>query len=414
MTHVSRISSEPRARSATLPAGRPGRAARRPLGLVAGAAGLAAVAALLLWSGRTAAPPPPAPPPPHVTVAAPLRQAVAPNATFLGQFSAVDQVELRAQVGGTLTAIGFRDGQIVHRGDLLFTIDPRPYQVRLAQATAQLQTAGARQVLTGVQLWRARQLKRTDYGTAETVDQRAADDRSAAASIDAGKAAVADAALDLEFSRITAPFTGKVGAHQVSVGGLVAGSRGGTSPTTLLTTLVSLDPIYLDFDMSEAEYIAYRRTHPEGAAAGDAAISLDGDGQFSRHGTLDFIDNAVNRGSGTIHARVTVPNPDLSLTPGEFARLRVVLGKPAPVLLVPATSIVPDQSRELVMTVGADGRVLPKPVTTGPLYRGLREIRAGLAPNDRVIVDGLMLARPGSPVQPQPGTIQPASDIVSE
>ncbi len=383
--------------------------------MIAGGAAFAAVAAVvLLWSGRPASPPPAAPPPPRVTIAAPLREAVAPQGSFLGQFSAVDAVDLRAPVGGPQLSIGVRAGPIVHHGDTLFTIDPRPYQVRLAQATAQWQTAQARQALTGVELWRARQLKRSDFGSAETVDQRAADEHSAQAAIDTAKAALSDAALDLEFARITAPFSGRIGAHLVSVGGLVAGSRGATSPTTLLATLVSLDPIYLDFDMSEADYIAYRHTHPVGAPAGEVAVSLDGDGNFTRHGTLDFIDNAVNRGSGTIHARATVPNPDLALTPGEFARLRVVLGRAAPVLLVPATAIVPDQSRELVMTVGPDGGVLPKPVETGPLYRGLRVIRAGLAPTDRVIIDGLMLARPGSKVAPVAGTITQPTDMASE
>lgn len=399
MTHVSRVVPGPESSPAVA------RPRRRVLSVALAAGAVAAVAAVVVLGNGGAPPPPAAPPPPQVTVAAPLAARIAPEAGFLGQFSAVDNVELRAQVGGILTSIGFRDGQIVHRGDLLFTIDPRPYQVRLAQATAQLQTASAKHTLTGVELWRARTLKRSDYGSAETVDQRDADERSAVAAIATAKAAVNDAALDLEFARVTAPFTGRIGAHLVSVGSLVAGSRGGTSPTTLLATLVSLDPIYLDFDMSEADYIAYRQFHPVGAPAGDVTVSLDGDAARTRRGTLDFIDNAVNRGSGTIHARATVPNPDLALTPGEFARLTVVLGPPAPVLLVPAAAIVPDQSRELVMVVGKDGRVEPRPVQTGALVHGLRVIRAGLAADDRVIVDGLMLARPGAPVTPVPGKI---------
>jgi multidrug efflux system membrane fusion protein len=218
-----------------------------------------------------------------------------------------------------------------------------------------------------------------------------------------------DARLDLEFSRVTAPFTGRIGAHLVSVGSLVSGSRGGTGPTTLLATIVSLDPIHLDFDMSEADYLAWRRGNPAGTGQtdGDVAISLDGDGHFDRHGTLDFIDNALNRGSGTIHARATVPNPDLSITPGEFARLRLVTGRPAPALLVPAAAVVPDQSDEMVMTVVADGTVVPKRVRTGDLYQGLRVIRDGLNPTDHVIIDGLTRARPGAKVTPVEGTVAP-------
>ncbi len=360
-----------------------------------------------LWrtgDNHVAAPPPP---PPPVTVSLPLQQTVQTTARFLGQFSAVDSVELRAQVGGTLTAIGFQDGQVVHKGDPLFVIDPRPFQIRLDEAVAQFQTAQAKDVLAQAELWRAQQLKRSDFGSAETVDERAADERSAQAAIENAKAAIADARLDLEFSRITAPFTGRIGAHLVSVGDLVSGSRGGTSPTTLLATIVSLDPIYLDFDMSESDYLAYQQAHHGAPPHDGVAIALDGDGHFDRRGTLDFVDNQVNRSSGTIHARATVPNPDLSITPGQFARLRVDLGHPMPALLVPAAAVIPDQSRQVVMTVAKGGTVVPKLVETGELYNGLRAIRSGLAPTDRVIIDGVVRARPGAKVTPVNGTIKP-------
>ncbi len=404
MTHIA--PPKPDKFERATPADAPVRARRWPWAVLALLALGGGALAITLRSGG-APPAHPSFPTPHVTVATSRQATVTPETTFLGQFSAVDSVELRAQVGGTLTSIGFRDGQIVHKGDLLFTIDPRPYQIRLAQANAQLDTAQARDALSGVELWRARQLKRSDYGTAESVDQRSADARSAAAAIAAAKAAVADAALDLEFSRITAPFTGKIGAHQVSVGSLVSGSRGGTSPTTLLATLVSLDPIYLDFDMSESDYAAFRRAHPVGSPTEPVAIALDGETGFPHRATLDFLDNAIDRASGTIHARATVPNPDLSLTPGEFARVRVATGAPFPALLVPPAAIVPDQSRQLVLTVGPDGTVIGKPVETGPLDHGLRVIRSGLAPTDRVIIDGLMLARPGAKVIAAPGRIGP-------
>ena len=376
------------------------------LALVGILATLAAVGGERVWrAGKHPAAPPP--PPPQVTVSLPLQRTVQATGRFLGQFSAVDSVELRAQVGGTLTAIGFQDGQIVHKGDLLFTIDPRPFQIRLDQGVAQFQTAQAKQTLSEAELWRAQQLKRTDFGSAETVDERAADQRSALAAIDTAKAAIMDARLDLEFSRITAPFDGRIGAHLVSVGSLVSGSRGGTSPTTLLATIVSLDPIHLDFDMSESDYLAYQEAHHGGTPHDDVIISLDGDGHFDRHGTLDFIDNAVNRSSGTIHARATVPNPDLTITPGQFARLRVALGHAAPVLLVPAAAVVPDQSRQIVMTMAADGTVVPKQVETGDLDHGLRVIRSGLSANDRAVIDGLVRVRPGIKVTPVNGAITP-------
>jgi RND family efflux transporter MFP subunit len=387
------------------------RRGRRVLGAGIVVAALLAAGGGLAWQhGReTVAHAAPAAPLP-VTVSLPLQETVAPTTGFLGQFSAVESVTLRAQVGGILTAISFQDGQIVHQGDLLFTIDPRPYQIALRQAVAQFQTAQAKHELAVAELWRARQLKQTDFGTAENVDERVADENSAQAAIETAKAAITNAQLDLEFSEIRAPFTGRIGTHLVSVGNLVSGSRGGTSATTPLATIVSLDPVYLDFDMSEADYLAYQRAHPDARQRpGDVAVSLNGDGRFDRKGSLDFIDNALDRGSGTIHARATVPNPDLAITPGQFARLRLVTGTPGPALLVPAAAIVPDQSQEMVMTVAADGTVVPKVVETGALYHGLRVIRSGLAPSDRVIIDGLVRARPGGKVTPVNGAIAPAA-----
>ena len=340
-------------------------------------------------------------------VSAPLRQTVQATSRLLGQFAAVDSVELRAQVGGTLAAIGFKDGQTVRAGDPLFAIDPRPCQIRLAAAVAPVQTAQAKQALTAAELWRAQQLKRTDYGSAETVDTRAADARGAQAAIQAANSAIQDAHLDLEFARITAPFAGRMGARLVSLGSLVSGSRGGTAQSTPLATIVSLDPIYLTFDMSEADYATYQKAHHDGPAASDVAISLYGDGHFDRHGTLDFIDNAVDRSSGTIRARAIVPNTDLAITPGQFARLRLSLGQPEPAMLVPASAVVPDQSRQVVMTVAPDGTVVPKPVEIGDLEQGLRVIRSGLAPADRIVIDGRVRVRPGGKVAPAAGEIKP-------
>jgi membrane fusion protein, multidrug efflux system len=342
-----------------------------------------------------------------VTVSQPLRRDVDIRVGFLGQFSAIDRVELRAQVGGTLTEIHFKDGQIVHKGDLLFVIDPRPYEIRLEQAKAALQTATARVALANNQLSRAQSLKRSEFATQETVDQRTSDQDSSQAAVEDAKARIRDAELDLEYCRVRAPFAGRIGARQVSIGSLVAGSRAATSPTTLLATLVSLDPLYLDFDMSESDFLTFSRERARisGPLANKVVIGLSDENSFSREGTLDFIDNALDRSSGTIHARATVPNPDLFMAPGQFARLRVAIAPPAPVYLLPDGAVVLDQSQRLVMTVGPDATVKPKIVTTGDLRGGLRVIQSGLEPSDRVIIDGLVHAIPGTKVAPQDGAI---------
>ena len=342
-----------------------------------------------------------------VTVSAPLVRELAPQMKFLGQFSATDRVELRAQVGGTLSQILFKDGEIAHKGDLLFVIDTRPYEIKLRQATSTLQSAKARLELSNVELWRAQQLKKTSFGTAEAVDQRQAEQDAAAASVGSAAQAVLDAQLDLEFCHVTAPFTGRMSNHLVSVGNLVSGSRAGSSPTTLLTTIVSLDPIYIDFDMSENDFITYQSelgNHASGG--GQVALHLGGEKRIYR-GTLDFIDNAVNRSSGTIHARATVANQDLSLVPGEFAEIELTAGMPTTALLIPSSAVVLDQSDHLVMTVASDGTVVPKQVQLGGRFGGLQIIRDGLAPTDEVIIDGLMHAQPGTRVVPEVGSFAP-------
>lgn len=348
---------------------------------------------------------------PQVVVSKPLERELDSSLGFLGQFSAVDSVELRAQVGGTLSGIHFKDGDIVHQGDLLFTIDPRPYEIRLAQATAQLETGSARLELARHELWRAQELKRTDFGTMQAVDQRTADLQTAQASIDEAQAQIRDARFDLEHCRITAPFTGRIGTHLVSVGNLIAGSRYATSPTTLLATLVSLDPIYFNFDMSESDFLTFSRDRAQlkGSLADKVKLALSDETQFTRRGKLDFVDNVLDRSSGTIHARATVPNPELFLTPGEFARVRLVVGAAAPTLLVPDTAVLPDQSEHLVMTVSTDGTVVPKQVEIGDIRGGLRVIRSGLTPNDQVIIDGIPYAKPGSKVAPEERAIRYAA-----
>jgi RND family efflux transporter MFP subunit len=376
------------------------------LGLVAG--GVIAGPRLLAPSAGPAAPASP----PNVAVSAPLQRDVDTRLQFLGQFSAVQHVELRAQVGGTLTQIGFKDGDIVHKGDLLFEIDPTPYQIKMSEAAAQLASARARLDLANRESMRASTLAQKGAGSVQTSDQRAAEQRAARAAVDQAEAQVRDALFDLDHTRITAPFTGRIGTHLISVGNLISGSRAATSPTTLLATLVSTDSIYLNFDMSEADYMTFLRERQKqgGPLADKVQISLADEKGFTHEGTLDFVDNTLDRSSGTIHARATIPNSDLLLTPGGFARVRLEVAPPAPALLVPDASVLPDQSEHIVLTVGPNDVVTPKRVQLGDLRDGLRVIRSGLDPSDRVIIDGIPTVRPGSKVSPQSGSIRLASD----
>ena len=353
----------------------------------------------------------PAQAPPEVVVSRPLKKELDTQLGFLGQFSAVDQVELRAQVGGTLTEIHFKDGDIVHKGDLLFVIDPVPYEIRLAEATAHLESATARLELANRELARAQMLKRNGVVSVENLDQRTSDQQAAQAAFDVAEAEIRDARFDLDHCRITAPFTGRIGTHLVSVGNLIAGSRAASSPTTLLASIVSLDPIYLDFDMSESDYLVFsrERAKQKGVLADKVDIALSDEIEFRHRGTLDFVDNVLDRSSGTIHARATVPNADLFLTSGSFARVQLALGAPVTALLVPDAAVLPDQNRHLVLSVVPDGTVVPKSVETGDVRGGLRVIHSGVSADDRVIIQGIPYAAPGSKVSSKDGDIRYAA-----
>jgi RND family efflux transporter MFP subunit len=323
----------------------------------------------------------------------------------------VDQVELRAQVGGTLTYIGFKDGDIVRKGALLFTIDPTPYQIKFDEGTAQIATARAKLELARTELARAQTLQKTDAGTIENVEQRSAEQRSAQAALDEAEAQVRDAKLDLDRTHVYAPFSGRMGTHLVSVGNLVSGNRGGGSSTTLLATIVSINPIYLNFDMSEGDYLNFERDRAshKRALASEVDIALSDEHQFVRHGTLDFLDNGLDRASGTIHARATVPNSDLFLTPGEFGRVRVNLPSSHQVLLGPDAAVSVDQTDRVVLVAGADGVLKEKKVQAGGLRYGLRVIYSGLAPSDRVVIGGPPVT-PGKKVSAKAGSIIAGSD----
>ena len=352
-----------------------------------------------------------APPPPAVTVSQPLQKEITEWDQFTGQFVAVDYVEIRARVAGYLTEIHFQDGQIVKKGDLLFVIDPRPYEATLASVRAQLTQAEAQVDLAKIQLARSAELRRRDYEPASSYDQRASDLKVATAAVEAAKAAIRSAELNVEFTRIVAPITGRISRHQVSIGNLISGGDGGSA--TPLTTIVSLDPIYFNFDMSEADHLAYQRATAKGKmrSTRDSTIAvslhLSDEKGWPHEGRLTFVENQVDRTSGTIRARAVFANPDLLFTAGQFGRIRIPGSEPYQALLIPDAALVTDQSRKIVLTVKDDNTVVPKIVRPGPSYGGLRIIREGLLPTDRIIINGLMRARPGAKVTPHPGTIEP-------
>ena len=381
---------------------------RRLLGSLWGA--IAGLAVIATTSSADRALAQGAPAPPAVTVSAPLQKEIVEWDEFTGQFAAVDYVEVRARVSGYLTEIHFEDGQMVKQGDLLFVIDPRPYEATLAAARAQLGQGTAQLDLAQKQLERSSELKTKGFEPVANYDQRVSEVKVAAASVESAKAAIRSAELNVEFTQIKAAVSGRISNHLVSVGNLVSGGEG--SSTTLLTTIVSLDPIYFNFDMSESDYLAYERATQKGLMKSNrgnsvpVSLHLTDEKGWPHDGKLNFVDNQVDRLSGTIRVRAAFANPGLFFTPGQFGRIRIPGSEPYEAILVPDAAVVTDQSRKIVMTVRDDGTVEPKVVRAGPIYDNLRIIRDGLTASDRVIIDGLMRARPGAKVTPQPGKIE--------
>jgi len=358
---------------------------------------------------------PAAPPPPTVTVAKPLVETLREWRDFTGQFEAQKSVEIRARVSGYLESINFTDGQLVKKGDLLFVIEPRPYEIALDSAKAQLSQAEAQLQLATVQLERTSKLLKNDYASKETYDERAAEVQSATASRDNAIAAVNQAQLNLDYTRVAAPVSGRVGRHEVSVGNLVMGGTGGS--TTLLTTIVSLDPIWLMFNVSEGDGMTYKRLIQKGEveSARDNNIQVEGqlmdETEWPLKGTIDFVDNQYDRSSGTIRVRAAFPNPDLFITPGQFGRVRVPMSQEKPTMLVPDSAVVTDQSVKLLFTVTPDGTVVPKSVELGAVTDdNLRIIRTGVTPDEEIIINGLLRARPGQKVTPEQGSVKPPND----
>jgi len=353
-----------------------------------------------------------APPPPKVTVAKPVSRMIADQDEYVGRFVAVESVEVRARVPGYLEAIHFQDGQIVKKGDLLFTIDRRPFKTALAQAQASLAQARANLAFAESDLARGQGLSVGSVITQQTLDQRMQAKRVAQAAVAAQEAAVDQAGLDLEFTELRAPVTGRIGDRRVSVGNLVTGGTSGN--TTLLATIESVDPIRFEFTVDEASYLRYAHLSRDGAEAANRGLTLPiglkliDESTFSHDGKLDFLDNAIDRSSGTIRARAVFANPHGEFTPGMFARVRIAPAPPKTSLLVPEAAIGAEQARKFVLVVDAQSVARPKYVTLGPVVDGLRVV-SGLGLEDNVVINGLMRARPGVKVTPQRSDINSAS-----
>lgn len=345
------------------------------------------------------------PPPPAVTVAQPTKRTVTDWEEFTGRFAAVEEVQVRARVGGFVNSVEFQDGSIVRAGDLLYVIDSRPFEAVALQADGQLSDARAKAELAKRDLDRALNLVQTSAVSEQVVDQRRQALQAAHAAQMQAEGALKAAQLNIEFTHVLAPITGRVSRHLVSAGNLVQGSDNGTS--TLLTSIVTLDPIYIYFDMDEATYQKNSRLWFEGRRPSSrdtpnpVQVTLSGETKPSHDGTINFLDNRLDESTGTLRSRAVIPNKDLSILPGQFGRVRLIGSSPYEALLLPDTAIATDQSRKIVFVVKDDNTVEAKPVILGPLDDGLRVIREGLKAEDRVIVDGIQRARVGAKVTPQ-------------
>lgn len=338
---------------------------------------------------------------PPVTVAAPLSQQVVDWDEFTGRFEAPRSVDVRARVGGYIQSVHFKDGDFVRQGQLLFTLDPRPAQAALASARAQLAQGQAQLTLARTELARAEGLLASQAVSQAEVDAKRGAVQTAEAAVAAANAAIRARQLDVEFTRVTAPISGRVSDRRVDPGNLIGG---GSSAGDVLTTIVSSSPIYFVFDGSEALALKYQRDARNGSAP--IRIRLQDETSYDRTGTLDFTDNAIDASSGTIRLRAVVQNADGFLKPGMFGHAQLAGSGGYAAMLVPDSAVVTDGPRKVVYVVAKDGTVGAKPVQLGPLANGLRVVRTGLTPDDRVIINGLQRARPGQKVTAQNGTIK--------
>jgi multidrug efflux system membrane fusion protein len=342
---------------------------------------------------------------PSVSVSKPVQREIVEWDEYTGRFDAIQTVEVRARVSGHLNEVRFKDGQEVKQGDALFAIDPRPFERALEQARAELFAAKTKVENASLDVTRGQPLKDSKIISDKTFDDRMSVLRDARATVKVAEAKVKTAELDLSFAVITAPISGRIGRTLVTAGNWV--SAGSASGATLLTTIVSRDPIYIYFDVNESNYIKYKRLAERGVKAGAAdvgapvEVALPDEKGFPHKGTLDFLDNRLDQGTGTLRARAVLPNKAGLFSAGLFARVRVTGTPPYAALLLPDEAIGTDQTTKYVLVVGGDGTVERRNVKLGPLVEGLRVVREGIAGEDWVITRGLQRARPGLKVEPK-------------
>jgi RND family efflux transporter MFP subunit len=361
------------------------------------------VVALAACSGNG----PPRPTPINVISAKPLKRKIVDWDDFVGHFEAVNSVDIRPRVSGYLQSINFRDGQMVHKGDLLFVIDPRPYQAVLDQAKGQEAHAQSAESDANIELARAKKLLSDGAIAEQEYQTRLATEQQAAADVLAAKAAVESAALNLGFTRVISPINGRTSDRRIAPGNLV------TQDTTILTNITDLDPIRFIFDGAESLYLKYEnlgqmgsrpesRYHPN-----PVEIRLQDQADYAIKGQMDFVDNALDTNSGTIRGRAVISNPKLLLTPGMFGHLRLLGSGTYDALLIPDNSITTQQSDQIVYVVGRGNKVEQRKITTGPLVDGLRAVRSGIAATDNVVIEGAEHVKVGSEVSPRAGRIVP-------
>ncbi|MFO6448371.1 efflux RND transporter periplasmic adaptor subunit [Erythrobacter sp. NE805] len=365
------------------------------------------IAAALFGSAACSQPTPPAPPPPTVAVAAPLQRSITDWDDYVGRFEAVEDVEVVPRVSGNVTRIAFREGLAVGKGQVLYEIDPRPFRAALAQAEAEVARARANAAVARSELARAETLLPEEAISKELFEQKRAVARAAEAALAGARATAEARRLDLSFTQVRAPVAGRVSDRRASLGDYV------TAGQTVLTRVVSVDPIWFTFDGAESFYLKYIRQDASGErkssryAPNPVEIQLADEDGYRWRGRMVFVDNALDPRSGTIRARAEVSNPEGFLVPGLFGRARLLGSGAYTGLLVPDEAVITDQTRRAVFVLGKDNKVEMRNVELGPMVEGLRVIRSGIKPGDKVVLDGLARLQPGAVVTPKAGSIRP-------
>jgi len=345
-----------------------------------------------------------APPPPAVTVAQVLEKRVKDWDEFTGRFQAVESVEIRPRVSGYIDKVAFTEGGLVKRGDLLFVIDPRPYQAEYDRAAADVKRYKTALELARVELVRVQRLKDSGAVSEEELDERKSTLAQGEANVAGSEAALEAASLNLNFTRVTSPIDGRVSRAEVTRGNLVTG---GVNGGTLLSSVVSMDPIYLYFDADEQSYLRYTEMSRTGAhtssrdTGNPVQVGLADEEGFPHPGKVDFIDNQLNPQTGTIRARAVLQNKDGAFTPGLFARVQLLGSGEYPAILIDDRAVNTDQNQKFVFLLGAGNQIEYRRVTLGRIFSGLRIVRDGLKPGDVIVVNGAQRVHPGVTVTPQ-------------